>query len=310
MLNRLVALSWNTFREGVRARLLMGLLGALACSTLVGALIGQLAIREQLRVLADLSAASVSLFSGLAAVVFMATSLHREIEQRTLFAVLARPVARWEVLIGKWAGAWLLLAIFALVGTGVSLLVLGLMADGSAALAGSTVAACAVAVGVTRRAMNRSPDVAWLVAGVILLSGGWSVAAGHTEEALLLLHGCGLTLLEGSVLLSVGLLFSSFSRPVITGAMTAGLWIVGRNADTLAHMSPRQVGTFVAGLGAGLARFVPNLQLYAPSRSILLGTDPSGSFASYAAASFALALAYTTGALVLATLLFSRRDVT
>ncbi len=310
MLHRLNALCWNTFREGVRARLLLGLLAALAASAVVGALVGQLAIREQLRVLADTAAASVSLFSGLAAVVFMATSLHRDVEQRTLFPVLARPVARYEVLLGKWAGAWILIAVFSLVGTGVSLLVLALVAGASALAIAAACALTGLSVWTARRQMRRAPDVSWLVAGVLLLGAGWAFASPLTEEATLLLHAAVLTLQEGAILLAIGVLFSSFSRPAITGLMTAGIWIAGRNADTLAHMSARQVGAPAAAAGAALAPVLPNMQLYAPSRSILLGTDDMYSYASYVWVALGLAAAYSVFALVVASWVFSKRDLT
>lgn len=310
MLGRLLALAWNTFREGVRARLLLGLLSALLAAVVAGAFVGQLAIREELRVVADTAAASVSLFSVIAAVVFMSTSLHREIEQRTLFPVLSRPVARHEVLIGKWAGAWLLLAVFAFVGGGASMLVLALAAGVAwwkAALVAALVGATTIAA---RRTARRAPDVAWIVAGIVLFVSAHAIAAPLTSEASLLSHAASLSLMEGATLLALGVMFSSFTRPAVTGVVTAGIWVAGRNADMLEHMSVRQFGEGLSKAGAMIARVVPNFQIYVPTRSVLLGTDDTQSYANYALHAAGLAAAYTVGAMIVASWIFARRDIT
>jgi ABC-type transport system involved in multi-copper enzyme maturation permease subunit len=47
------------------------------------------------------------LFSCILAVNFTARQLPREEERRTVYPLLAKPVSRLEVLLGKWLGAWL-----------------------------------------------------------------------------------------------------------------------------------------------------------------------------------------------------------
>jgi len=114
----------NTFREAVRDRVLAGILvGGLVLMALtrVGS---ALAMGEDLRLTVDLGLSSISLL-GLLVILLVGTSLvAKEIERKTIFNLLSRPLPRPVYLIGKWAGLTGALALVAFVlGTALSLLV-------------------------------------------------------------------------------------------------------------------------------------------------------------------------------------------
>jgi len=94
----------NTFREAVRDRVLAGLVAgglALIALTRLGS---ALAMGEDLRLTVDLGLSSVSLL-GLLVILLVGTSLvTKEIERRTIFNLLSRPLPRPVYLVGKWAG--------------------------------------------------------------------------------------------------------------------------------------------------------------------------------------------------------------
>ncbi len=94
----------NTFREAVRDRVLAGLVAgglALIALTRLGS---ALAMGEDLRLTVDLGLSSVSLL-GLLVILLVGTSLvAKEIERRTIFNLLSRPLPRPVYLVGKWAG--------------------------------------------------------------------------------------------------------------------------------------------------------------------------------------------------------------
>ena len=134
MLARIQVIALNTYREAVRARVLHGLF-ALAIATAGYALIvGAFALTSSLRVVSDLGAASISIYGVVVAVVLGATSLYRELELKTIFPILARPIRRWEYLVGKFLGTVLTLAVFIAANSGVLLLALGVAAGHAAAL--------------------------------------------------------------------------------------------------------------------------------------------------------------------------------
>src|SRR6185503_6713292 len=90
--------------------------------------VGEFALRSSLRVVSDLGAASISLYGIVVSVVLGATSLYRELELKTIFPILARPIGRGEYLVGKYIGTVLTLTVFIAANAGVLLLALGQMA--------------------------------------------------------------------------------------------------------------------------------------------------------------------------------------
>jgi len=94
----------NTFREASRDRLLVGLTVAGIVGMIVTQIASPLALGEGTRITVDLGLTVISVL-GLLAVLMVGTSLvAKEIERRTIFNLLSRPIARPHYLIGKWAG--------------------------------------------------------------------------------------------------------------------------------------------------------------------------------------------------------------
>jgi ABC-type transport system involved in multi-copper enzyme maturation permease subunit len=147
MLARITAIALNTYREAVRARILHGLFGLALATAGYALVVGAYASRSRMRVVSDLGAASISLYAVIVAVVLGATSLYRELELKTIFPVLARPLSRSEYLVGKLFGTVLTLIVFVLANSGALLLALAVLAGGSiAGVVTSTLAVLAAAV--------------------------------------------------------------------------------------------------------------------------------------------------------------------
>src|SRR5512145_3074582 len=112
MFGRVAAIALNTYRESLRARILLGLSGVAFAVALYSLIVGAFTLKNAPRVVSDLGAASISIFSVAVAVIIGATSLHRELEQKTLFPILARPIRRSEYLVGKYLGMLLTIGVF------------------------------------------------------------------------------------------------------------------------------------------------------------------------------------------------------
>lgn len=94
----------NTFREAIRDRVLAGVIAAGVVFLLATLVARPLAMGEGTRLTVDLGLSAIS-FLGLLVVLTVGTSLvAKEIERRTIFNLLSRPLARPIYLIGKWAG--------------------------------------------------------------------------------------------------------------------------------------------------------------------------------------------------------------
>ena len=99
-----VLIAQNTFREAMRDRLVAGVLGAGLALLLATQVIAPLAMGEGRRLTIDLGLSGIGLL-GLLVILLAGTSLvAKEIERRTIFNLLSRPIARPAYLVGKWAG--------------------------------------------------------------------------------------------------------------------------------------------------------------------------------------------------------------
>ena len=122
---RVAAIAGNTVREAIRSRLLYTLLGFALVMIGAGVLLSTLSYVESEKILQDVGFAAMRLF-GVAIALFVGVGLiHKEVERRTVYTILSKPLSRSEFLLGKCAGlaltVWMQLLVMALAFAGVSL---------------------------------------------------------------------------------------------------------------------------------------------------------------------------------------------
>src|SRR5213079_2697481 len=101
----------NTFREAVRDRVLYNLLFFALVMMAASIIAGQISIGIEQTVIVTLGLSAISLI-GLLISVFIGVGLvSKEMDKRTLYALLAKPVRRWEFLLGKFGGLVLTLTV-------------------------------------------------------------------------------------------------------------------------------------------------------------------------------------------------------
>jgi ABC-type transport system involved in multi-copper enzyme maturation permease subunit len=103
-LNRVLAVAANTFRETVRERVLYNLVFFAILMTLAGLLLGQLSIRQDEKILKEIGLAAMELFGTLIAIFIGVGLVSKEIERRSLYPLLAKPLSRDEFYVGKFLG--------------------------------------------------------------------------------------------------------------------------------------------------------------------------------------------------------------
>ena len=104
MITRIRAIAFNTFREAVRDRVLYNLVFFALLLVATAPLLGEISIGVQRVLLINLSLTAISIF-GIVISIFVGISLvSKEIERRTLYPVLCRPIGRGEFVIGKYFG--------------------------------------------------------------------------------------------------------------------------------------------------------------------------------------------------------------
>jgi len=122
---RILHIAANTFREAVRDRVLFNLIAFALLMSGAAILVGQISIGIERLVVVNLGLTAVSVFGVVIAIFIGIGLVSKEIEKRTLYTVLSRPVGRWEFIVGKFlglAGTLVVNTVFMAVGVFAALL--------------------------------------------------------------------------------------------------------------------------------------------------------------------------------------------
>src|SRR6058998_2920567 len=104
-------IAMNVFRESVRDKVLYNLVFFAILLTAASYLIGQLTAGQDVKIIKDLGLAATSIF-GLFIAVFIGIGLvSKEVERRSIYSLLAKPITRSEIVLGKYCGLTLTLAV-------------------------------------------------------------------------------------------------------------------------------------------------------------------------------------------------------
>jgi ABC-type transport system involved in multi-copper enzyme maturation permease subunit len=105
------AVGLNTFREAMRNRVLAVLVlfavGLMAFSLVLG----ELSLHEEIRVIKDIGLAGISLVGVVIALFLGVNLLSKELDKKTVYFVIPKPLHRWEFLLGKYLGLSVTLAL-------------------------------------------------------------------------------------------------------------------------------------------------------------------------------------------------------
>jgi len=108
---RIWVLASNTYREAVRDKLLYNLLLFAALMIASSILLAQVQIGKDDRIYRDVGLSAISFFGVLIAIFVGINLVHKELSTKTVYTMLAKPVRRWEFLLGKYFGLLSLLAV-------------------------------------------------------------------------------------------------------------------------------------------------------------------------------------------------------
>jgi ABC-type transport system involved in multi-copper enzyme maturation permease subunit len=221
------AISWiavNVFKESVRDRVPYNL--ALFAVLMIGSsfLLGQLTAGQDVKIIKDLGLAAIAVF-GLFIAIFIGIGLvSKEVERRSIYSLLSKPISRPQFIVGKYAGLVLTLAVNVAV---------------------MTVALYAV-LGYLTYIQTPTARAAWDAPGVDPR----------------LLEAIGLIFVELMIVTAIALFFSTFSTPLLAAALTFGLFIVGhfntdlKNFDKIVDSAP------AVWLARGVYHTVPDFSAF------------------------------------------------
>ena len=280
------AISRNTFTELVRQKVFFFLL--IFALLVIGnsACMAKLSLQEQFQMLKDISLGAMSVFCSLIAILATAGFLPKDMEDRTIYTILAKPVPRWIYLLGKLSGILLLLGAAVML---MSALFLGVLwVKESAVLAETRMQFASAPADELALAMKEVTD---------------STFQGN------LLPGIMVIFLKAALLASMTLFISTFATSsIFTILMAAAVYFIGHLQATardywLAGVDPEW---WMRLLAAGVALMFPDLQAFNLTDDIIAGTAvPVMLFTQTAL----LGLLYTIIYFALASFVFSGREL-
>jgi hypothetical protein len=253
---RLAVVVWaigrNTLTDLVRQKVFYFLLifGLLVIGN--SAFIAKLSFQEQFQMLKDISLGAMSVFSSLLAILATANFLPKDMEDRTIYTILAKPVPRHCYLLGKLCGILALLAIAILLMSG---LFLGVLWLGESAALAETRAQFASA----------SPEDLALAIKEVTAS---------TFNANLL-PGILIIFIKAALLASLTLFISTFATSsIFTILMAVALYFIGHLQATAREywLSGVDVEWWSRLLTAIVALLFPDLQAFNLTDDIIAGT--------------------------------------
>jgi ABC-type transport system involved in multi-copper enzyme maturation permease subunit len=187
-------------------------------------LIGDLTAGQDIKIIKDLGLASISIFGLLIAIFIGIGLVWKEVEKRSIYTLLPKPMRRQDFLLGKYCGLVLTLVINIAVMTAAFYVVLAFM---------QTIA---------------PPNV----------RAAWPAPA--TDPAML--KAIALVVLELMLVTAIALLFSTFSSPFLSALLTAGLWVAGHFNSDLRNFGAVVESPTLARLTRAMYYLLPNFAAF------------------------------------------------
>lgn len=104
MIHRISTIALHTFKQSVRDKVLYNLVVFAVLMTGASILFGEISIGIEQIILVNLGLSAIAVIGVLIAIFIGISLVSREIERKTLYNVLSKPVARWEFILGKYIG--------------------------------------------------------------------------------------------------------------------------------------------------------------------------------------------------------------
>jgi Cu-processing system permease protein len=251
---RVVGIAKNTFREGVRDRLFL-VIGVFAVFVLGSSfIIGPLSLGEQVRITQDVGLAAISLLSFMIAILVGTSIVYREIDKRTIYTVIAKPVERWHFIVGKF---------------------LGLLATVSLLLGGMTILFVFINLVVARQFPPQ------LLIAILL---AW---------------------MELVLLTSMSILMSTVASPILAAVLSLLLYVIGHTSADVKDLAVRFGSGALKAVTDAVYYTLPNLEYLNVRSKVTHGVPIDAAYVAFASS---YALLYSLAFLMIAILVFQRKE--
>ena len=108
---KIKAIALNTFKEAIRDKVFYNLFIFAVLVIIASVLIGDLSLGVNEKIIKDIGLAAISLFGVLTAILVGISLVYKEIDRRTVYTIVSKPVHRYEFLLSKYLGLCLTLLV-------------------------------------------------------------------------------------------------------------------------------------------------------------------------------------------------------
>lgn len=271
----------NTFGEAIRKKILNVFLILALGSVLISLTFTFLEFRQQVVILKSFGLGMVQFWGLFIAIIMGISLIPADIEQRTIYTILSKPVKRYEYVLGRFLGGAITLAVnVALMGAAFLLVFL---------------------LKVNTRALE---SLASLDFGAFWTSWVWS------GEVPGLIGGIAMVYMKLLLLLAVAVCFSTFATVTVNFFLSSAVFIAGSISSVTEAMSKSPNTPIVLRwLYAAVHYVVPNFGNYDVQNPIIHPEVPAADLSLYMWKAVFYGLAYTIILLVVGVLVFERKEV-
>ena len=103
-MNKVLAIGLNTLKESIRDKIFYSLLFFAVILILFSIVLGKLTIGDPMKIIKDFGLGAISIGGTLIAIFVGIGMVYKEMEKRTIYIILSKPLARWQFLMGKYLG--------------------------------------------------------------------------------------------------------------------------------------------------------------------------------------------------------------
>ncbi|MBW7940122.1 MAG: ABC transporter permease subunit [Candidatus Omnitrophica bacterium] len=224
-MTEIIAIGLNTFREAIRNKVLYLILMFALLLLVSSTLLSSLALEEGMRVIKNLGLSSINVFGLLVAMFIGVNLIPQEVESKTIYTIISQGVRRWQFVLGKFLGLTMTVYANMAVMTFMLLLIMFWFLGGFS------------------HPFTTLGDRSFM----------WVTAA------------IGMQLFEMLIVISIAILFSSFSTPILSAVMTLMVYAIGHMTNDFwdyIRLQTEKVGT---NLFTGFLTFIwylcPHLDL-------------------------------------------------
>ncbi len=250
---RILSIAVNTFRENLREKLLYNLLFFALLMIGSSILLSRITLGDYHRLILDLGLASINLFGVLIAIFVGIGLVSKEVDRKTIYTIVSKPIPRYEFLLGKYCG--LVITLFA--------------------------------------------NTVVMVVGLLIV-----LQVMDVPITSLVFKSLALIFLELMVITAVAVLFSTFTSATLSAIFTLAVYVIGHLSGDLKEFARKLDDVSQMAVNA-IYFTLPNLERFNLKGHVIHHLD-------FGMADMALTLAYglTYAAflLLLASVIFQRRD--